>query len=214
MAQDFKRARSAEQKGMRMADIKQATAQLYRECPYHEITLTTIAERLGWSRASLYKYVTTKEEIFLELCADARQAYFDALLAAFPENSNPTHAETAKLWAHAAHENRDWFIYGNLLLTIIETNVTLDRLKVFKKAYYDHFDILSQRMCAVLKMQPERFGVMQEAIKNEACGLCGICSNNPLIEKALHELGICRKLPEFLPTLEEFIAMCLDHYAS
>ena len=71
MKQDFIRARSSEQKSQRMADIKRATAQLYRDFPYHEITLTTIAERLGWSRASLYKYVTTKEEIFLELSADA-----------------------------------------------------------------------------------------------------------------------------------------------
>ena len=80
MKQDFIRARSSEQKSQRMADIKRATAQLYRDFPYHEITLTTIAERLGWSRASLYKYVTTKEEIFLELSADARNAYFEDLL--------------------------------------------------------------------------------------------------------------------------------------
>ena len=84
MKQDFIRARSSEQKSQRMADIKRATAQLYRDFPYHEITLTTIAERLGWSRASLYKYVTTKEEIFLELSADARNAYFEDLLSAFP----------------------------------------------------------------------------------------------------------------------------------
>ena len=80
MKQDFIRARSSEQKSQRMSDIKRATAQLYRDFPYHEITLTTIAERLGWSRASLYKYVTTKEEIFLELSADARNAYFEDLL--------------------------------------------------------------------------------------------------------------------------------------
>lgn len=212
MAQDFKRARSAEQKSQRMADIKQATAQLYRECPYHEITLTTIAERLGWSRASLYKYVTTKEEIFLELAADARQAYFDSLLAAFPEGCAPTAEEAAKLWANAAYENRDWFIYGNLLLTIIETNVTLERLKGFKKAYYEHFDMLAKRLCAVFGVQTERFNLLLGVINNEAVGLCSSCCNNPLIDAALQELGICRKLPEFLPTMEDYIAMCLNHY--
>ena len=45
MKQDFKRARSSEQKSQRMASIKQVAAELYREFPYHEITLTTIAER-------------------------------------------------------------------------------------------------------------------------------------------------------------------------
>ena len=37
--------------------------------PYTEIAITTIADKLIWSRANLYKYVTTKEEIFLELSA-------------------------------------------------------------------------------------------------------------------------------------------------
>lgn len=58
----FKRARSAEQKQERMREIKRAAADLFATRPYHEITLTTIAEQLSWSRANLYKYVTTKEE--------------------------------------------------------------------------------------------------------------------------------------------------------
>lgn len=37
--------------------------------PYTEIAITTIADKLIWSRANLYKYVTIKEEIFLEISA-------------------------------------------------------------------------------------------------------------------------------------------------
>ena len=81
---DFMRARSAEQKEARMEEIKRAADRQFLERPYHEITLTTIAEQLSWSRANLYKYVTTKEEIFLELAADKYREYFDALKAAFP----------------------------------------------------------------------------------------------------------------------------------
>lgn len=106
MKQDFIRARSSEQKNQRMADIKQATAQLYREFPYHEITLTTIAERLGWSRASLYKYVTTKEEIFLELSADARNAYFGDLLTAFSPAVEFNAPQLAATWAQIAEQIR------------------------------------------------------------------------------------------------------------
>ena len=64
---EFIRARSPEQKGQRLDEIKGAVRRQFAERPYHEITLTTIAEELGWSRANLYKYVTTKEEIFLLL---------------------------------------------------------------------------------------------------------------------------------------------------
>ena len=37
--------------------------------PYTEIAITTIADKLIWSRANLYKYVTIKEDIFLEISA-------------------------------------------------------------------------------------------------------------------------------------------------
>ena len=64
---EFVRARSDEQKEQRLSEIKQVTRNLFSELSYHEITLAAIAERLGWSRAALYKYVTSKEDIFLEL---------------------------------------------------------------------------------------------------------------------------------------------------
>ena len=62
---DFVRARSEEQKQARMAEIKVAADELFCSVPYQEITLSTIAGKLSWTRANLYKYVTTKEEIYL-----------------------------------------------------------------------------------------------------------------------------------------------------
>lgn len=213
MKQDFKRARSVEQKCQRLADIKQVTAQLYREFPYHEITLTTIAERLGWSRASLYKYVTTKEEIFLELSADARKAYFDALLQTFPEGCHLDTAEAAKRWAEAAEANRDWFVYGNILLTIIETNVSLERLKAFKKGYFDHEELVANRLCPALELNRNDFELLLGMVNNQAVGMCGGCGNNPLVTLAMEELGIEHSTPEFLPTMTGFIKMCLASFA-
>ena len=64
---DFVRARSEEQKQARMAEIKAAADSLFNSVPYQEITLSTIAGKLSWTRANLYKYVTTKEEIYLEI---------------------------------------------------------------------------------------------------------------------------------------------------
>ena len=212
MKQDFKRARSAEQKCQRLADIKKATAQLYRKFPYHEITLTTIAEHLGWSRASLYKYVTTKEEIFLELSADARKAYFDTLIQAFPEGCSANAAEAAKRWAKAAEANRDWFIYGNLLLTIIETNVSLERLKCFKKGYFDHEEELAQRLCPALGLNRSDFELLLSMVNNQAVGMCASCASNPLVVLAMEELGIDRPSREFLPTMTDFIEMCLARF--
>ena len=212
MKQHFKRARSEEQKSQRMADIKQATAQLYREFPYHEITLTTIAERLGWSRASLYKYVTTKEEIFLELSADARDSYFNALLKAFPSNTAFDAAAMAKTWAGIAEANRDWFVYGDILMTIIEANVTLERLKVFKKGYYDCLDNLYAQMGGLFGISKDRFNYLLSTIHSHGMGMVGGCAANAMVAQALDELGIKREKPDFKTSMEEFICMCLEHW--
>lgn len=214
IVRDFKRARSEEQKSQRMDDIKRATAELFATSPYHEITLTTIAARLGWSRANLYKYVTTKEEIFLELTADARDAYFDALLAVFESNATANEPDIKKLaqdWARAAAENQAWFSYGSFLLTIIETNVTVERLKVFKRDYYDALPRLTGAFAQIIDIDQEHFSRLLVMIGNQAIGLVNNCAHNPLIAQALEELGIERSIPELEPELTEFIEMCLEH---
>ena len=47
---DFKRARSEEQKSRRTEDIKNVVDSLFKTMPYHEITLTNIAEGVGLTR--------------------------------------------------------------------------------------------------------------------------------------------------------------------
>lgn len=61
----FQRARSDKQKNIRMSEIVNATINLYESLQYDKITLALIAKQLSFSRANLYKYVSTKEEIFL-----------------------------------------------------------------------------------------------------------------------------------------------------
>lgn len=210
--QEFKRARSTEQKNQRLADIKSATASLFKENPYHEITLTTIAERLGWSRANLYKYVTTKEEIFLELAADARDEYFEALLKAFPENTPVKLDDAAKIWARVSFDYQDWALYGTILMTIIEVNVTVERLKVFKKGYYDYLEILKERFSGILGISKDDFPQLLNTIHYHAVGLAGNCANNPLVAQAISELGINRPEIDYLSDMADFIHMCLQRY--
>ena len=56
---DYIRARSPEHKQERMGAIMAAADELFAERPYHQITMGTIAEHLGWSRSNLYKYAAT-----------------------------------------------------------------------------------------------------------------------------------------------------------
>ncbi len=210
---EFIRARSPEQKEQRLDEIKGAVRRQFAVRPYHEITLTTIAEELGWSRANLYKYVTTKEEIFLLLTADECDAYFEALLAALPEGAELAPAEAAEAWADVAAAHQEYFRLGDLLTTIVETNVTVERLMDFKRGYYAHVDEMRERLPKVTGIAPEHVEPLLIAIYYHATGLVSSCWSNPLIAEALRRLEIERPETDFRAEMRDFIGMCLGHYA-
>ena len=209
---EFIRARSPEQKEQRLGEIKGAVRRQFAERPYHEITLTTIAEELGWSRANLYKYVTTKEEIFLLLTADECDAYFEALLAALPEGRELSPAEAADAWAKVADAHQEYFRLGDLLTTIVETNVTVERLMDFKRGYYAHVAEMREHLPQVTGIAPERVEPLLLAVYYHATGLVSSCWSNPLIAEALRRLEIERPETDFRAEMRDFIAMCLERY--
>lgn len=210
---EFIRARSPEQKGQRLEEIKGTVRRQFAERPYHEITLTTIADELGWSRANLYKYVSTKEEVFLLLTADEMDAYFNALLTALPEGCGLAPDTVAEVWAGIANAHQEYFRLGDLLTTIVETNVTVERLMAFKRAYYDHVAQMREHLPLILGIEPERVEPLLVAIYYHATGLVSGCWSNPLIAEALERLEIARPETDFRAEMRDFIGMCLDHYA-
>lgn len=209
---DFIRARSCEQKAQRLEQIKQVAVRQFAERPYHEITLTTIADELGWSRANLYKYAATKEEIFLAIIADKLKAYIDALLAALPECCEFTPEVAAEVWAGIATAHRDYFRYGDLLFTIIETNVSVERLKEFKGGYYAALPRMQQQLSGALGVDQGCIEELINTVYYHGVGLSGSCMENPLVCEAVAELGVTRTPVDFRHAMRDFILMCLTWY--
>ena len=209
---EFIRARSAEQKEQRLEEIKGAARAQFLAHPYHEITLTTIADELDWSRANLYKYVSTKEEVFLLLAGDECNGYFEALLAALPEGCGLAPDVVAEVWAGIANAHQEYFRLGDLLSTIIETNVTVERLADFKRGYYARVRAMEERLPRILDIERERVEPLLLAVYYHAVGYVSGCWKNPLIAQALESLGMERPTPDFRAEMRDFIGMCLAHY--
>lgn len=209
---DFKRARSCEQKEQRMAQIKAAAEGLYERMPYQEITLTAIAKELGWSRANLYKYVATKEEVFLGIVADKRDVYLAALLAALPTGCGFDNATIASVWSGLAAANRDFFRMNGMLFTVIETNVSVEKLVEFKRGYYDYLHQMEEQLSDVLGVRKELIEELGVTVINQATGLAGSCLNNPLVAEAVTSLGVRPKPIDFQAQMRDFIAMTLPWY--
>lgn len=211
---EFIRARSDEQKALRMGEIKAVADAQFALHPYHEITLTTIADELSWSRANLYKYVTTKEEIFLALAGDKYTAYIEELLAAMPEGAKLSPAEAAELWAGIIVEHQGWFKLHSILLTIIETNVSAESLKSYKSIYYHYCDVLKERMPEVLGLPAERVEDLLLAVHSYATSSICACGDNPLVAQVLKELGrtSTSERTGIKESSTEFIDMYLEHW--
>ena len=206
---EYIRARSDEHKEERLSQIKEATASLFESAPYSEITLTTIAEKLGWSRANLYKYVTTKEEIFLEISAEKMTAYYNALLSAFPEGNNFTPDVITEVWAGIVNANQDYMRYVSYLNPVIETNVTVERLAIFKKKYYDLAYAFRDRLAQMLGTTQDtaykiQLDVLFYASSNAVC-----CYKNPLVQEALKQININPPAMDFYKDMKDFIKMRL-----
>ena len=206
---EYIRARSDEHKEERLSQIKEATAELFASCPYSEITLTTIAEKLGWSRANLYKYVTTKEEIFLEISAEKMAAYYNSLLSAFPDGNNFTPDVITEVWAGIVNANQDYMRYVSYLNPVIETNVTVERLAVFKKKYYDLAYAFRDRLAQMLGTTQDaaykiQLDVLFYASSNAVC-----CYKNPLVQEALKQINITPPPMDFYKDMKDFLKMRL-----
>ena len=195
-----------------MAEIKQAADELFHEKSYHEITLKGISERLGWSHAALYKYVSTKEDIFLELCADARGEYTASLLAAYPTGCAYSREVLAQVWTEQLNSHRDYLAYSDLLFTIIETNVSAERLAEFKRGYYEEIDLLSKRFQDNLGIESDRAGQLFNSVLFHACSINSWCNENPLVAEAMEIAGLEQRVPDFKEEMRDFIEMCLAHY--
>ena len=209
---DFIRARSEENKKIRMNEIMIITDQLFKDKSYHDITLTAIAKKLGWSRGNLYKYVTTKEEIFLELFLSKQEAYFKDLIETFSSDKHISNNKFTTIWTETLNAHLDFISYFGILATIIETNVPLKRLAEFKKRTYD--DIIP-----ILAILAEQFQLSLDCANNlfstlifHANGLNSACHLNPIVNEAIILAGLPIYNITFETDFSRFMLMCIKGY--
>lgn len=103
------------------------------------------------------------------------------------------------MWAGIAAAHYDYFRYGDLLFSVIETNVGADKLREFKRGYYQILEPFSQQLADVLHIAPERVEAFTNTIHFHGVGLAGSCLNNPVVKQVAAELGVT-PTPHRLPS--------------
>ena len=224
MMSDYLRARSPEQKAERMNAIMDAAENLFRYLPYHEINMGLIAKELGWSRSNLYKYAATQEEVFLALHTRANKAFIDDVLTSLDTHATQevqatqkagdgylTNEEFAQVWADAAGKHPEFLRYQDILIAIIESNASVERLVEFKRSYVAMTTPVQKWIEHQVSCDAEAAHNLYLQLIYQAPGLYNHFHCAEKTAEAMRRAG----LPLAKGTCEEayasFVTMCLDH---
>lgn len=217
---DYLRARSPEQKAERMKAIMNAAENLFRDLPYHEINMGLIAKELGWSRSNLYKYAATQEEVFLALHTRANKAFIDDILTSLDAQADKkggaehlSNEEFAQTWAHAAGKHPEFLRYQDILIAIIESNASVERLVEFKLSFVAMATPVQKWIERQVCCSAETAHNLYLQLIYQAPGLYNHFHCTEKAAEAMRRAGIPLAKGTFEDAYASFVTMCLD-YAS
>jgi AcrR family transcriptional regulator len=165
----FIRARNDEQREVRYAEIRSAAARLYAEVGYEEITLAAIAREANFTRSNLYKYYSSKDEIFLEILLTDIVAWREDLQQRL-QGKSCSIGEFATHFAHSYRDHARLLASLTILFVFIEKNASVENLTEFKAGLKNEMANLVGITCRALPamslQQAEEFLMMQISTAN------------------------------------------------
>ncbi len=204
MNQLFKRAKSDEKKAIRMKYIMDITDQLFHEKTYHEITLSMISKEANFARGGLYKYATSKEDIFLLIFLQKQEAMLQEILISL-QSTEISSASLAHAISQAVFHHQDFLKYFQILTAIIETNVTIERLADFKKQSFAQRGPLLHIICDLCKADEARAMDAYLSIMYHSVYLYDRTSCSSTYRQAMELAGLEITTLDFAAELEKFV---------
>jgi len=146
---EWVRARSDEQIEQRISEIVDATARLYEENRFEDITFAMIAKEADFTRSNLYRYFQTKEDIFLELMKHDITVWRKDFLQNFA-NVNPSLPEFPDFSVESILKHKRMVKLFTILFTLLEPNSSLESLTAFKKKITEEIGMIAQFLSSAL----------------------------------------------------------------
>ena len=140
---DWVRARSDEQIEQRINEIVNATARLYEEHRFEDITFAMIAKEANFTRSNLYRYFQTKEDIFLELLQHDIVVWRKDILASFIDG-NSSLSEVAEISVELILKHKRMVKLFTILFILLEPNASIEALKAFKRKITEEIGMVAQ----------------------------------------------------------------------
>ncbi len=203
---DFDRVRNAEQRKIRFEQIKNAAIKLFDEKQFHEITLANISKETSFTRGNLYKYISSKEEIYLLVIVDEIRNWIKDLNKHITSDMTNDIESFSIKWATITYQHQRFLKLISILFTILERNVSLERLIEFKNEFAIEtsraFDAIRTAFPAWDNKKIRRFIDIQ---KHFAIGLYPTTTPAPIQREALEKSNMNFQFPDFIKEFSELI---------
>ena len=199
----WERARKPEQKAVRREAIIDAARSLFAELEYEEISLNAIAREAGISKPNVYRYFSTREEIFLAIFAVEYEAFLQTLLARLKRiRAKDPVRQISRAWVESATEHRTLLELLPMLMTSMEKNSTVEQLVQFKKWSFEQFGELVEALARVYpRLTTEQWmSVVQSALAMMA-GLWPMTNPGENVLEAIQHPEVGQSPWEFEPLL-------------
>lgn len=144
----YQRARRAAEKAERRGTILDAAGALLRATGFEGFSMSRLARRSGIAKATLYLYFETREEVLLALYVETLAAWSRALLAGL--HAGVSDEEFVARFRSASAADPNFLTLQARLESVIEHNVSLERLVEAKRAMRDVLGALVPRVEAAL----------------------------------------------------------------
>ena len=119
----------------RREEIIEGCARLYETVSFKEITMKEISTAISLTRASIYNYFQTKEEIFLALLQREYERWTARQEKARDEHEKMSREEFARELAHSLEERQQLLKLLSMNLYDLEENCRFEGLVEFKVVY-------------------------------------------------------------------------------
>lgn len=163
---DFARARTPAAKRAREEAILAAAARLATANGVREVTVTAIAEEVGMHKSAMLRYFETREDIFLQLAADA-WAEWSAAVRGQLESLTARCSAGRQEWEQTARE-----VAGTLATSLVarplfcdllahtplnlERNVSMGKVRAFKTRAIAETGAVSATLCTVTPLRMDQ----------------------------------------------------------
>lgn len=131
---NWKRARTDEKKNERKEAIFKAALTLFKRNGYDNVSFNGIAAEAGFTKSNMYRYFSSKEEIFLNVFADLFTQWFDSCTQQMQQLEPNADANCfAKVWVASFVAHPRFLDLTPILFVSLEKNSSFEQLLEFKK---------------------------------------------------------------------------------